>query len=320
MLSAMKLKQVQKWTEDKREIQALISAYLVVNAENHRGLMYHIGNNRELSEAMTIGGIDDWPRLYKDWLSECDAFFDMLTHVRTLDQQVYAASLPLLNNLRFAQDTQDIDLTLVRHFLRRTLLNNFEVPQSEPEGSINQLIEQCRFLFQFPHFVFALKVLIPCVLIYRTTPSVLLRWSLEGDIESLEKLLRLDSNLHNLPEVRQIWENECRYRQGYRYAALVKAMAEPVVTKISLRNIKIAIATFIEYVFKRTDHPISRREIRNLFDAYARDLDVSLIDLDLPEGEGAFGRAINRENKRWKETDVTLPPRKNTLSSSSKST
>jgi hypothetical protein len=307
----MEMKKVKEWTEGKPEIQALISAYLVINAENLFGLIYHIGNNNKLSEAMPIGDINLWPKLYKEYLSHIDDSIDVLKNVKTLDKKIYADSLPFLKYIGLAKDYKDIDLKLVGNWFRTFMLNDFKVSKPEPKQTTEQFIEKAGFLFQSQFFNFTLKILIPCVLVYSTTPFVLLRWSLEGDIESMRKLLTLDSNLLNLSEIRQIWEEENRDRKNYRSISLVKALSEPVIAKITLKDVKIAIATLIEFIFNITNNSISRSEIRNLFDAYANDLHAfglaeNLIDLDLPEEDGSFSRAINRENQRWKEIHVTL--------------
>ena len=302
----MKLRRVEEWTKGKPEIQALASAFLVVNAENIFSLMYHIGSNPEFAELLSID-IDYWESLYHDLMSKCDRLFDAVTNVKSLDPSTYAESAPLLDSLKFAKELKDIDLLLVLDWIRKTLLDNFVFPDSEPKLPRSQLFEGYRVLFQSAHIVFALKILIPCILIYRTTPFVLLRRAMNCDIEALENLLSLDTNLQNIREIRQIWEKKSRYRENLIYSDLVKSQSKPVVKKIKLKGIKIAIATAIEYLFKRTGHPISRNEIRDLFDAYTRDVKKIEIDQDLPDSEDGFSRAINRENKRWKAALETLP-------------
>lgn len=298
----MKLRNVEKWTKGKAELPALLSAFLVVNTEKFLSVIYHFSENRKLSQAMTINGIKDWEDQYRNWITHSDELLSVISKINQHDQIISQDKMPFFRDMVKADDSVDFNLSETCSFIKTELLDDFDIPDTEIEEDENQLIIKCEPLIQSLQFIFFTKIFMPCVLIYRTTPFILLRSSFDGDIESLRKLLTLDNNLQRVPEVMSIWEEESRFTNSPRYQSLVKALSESVVSKITIKNIKITFATLIEHSFKLASSPISRTTIRELFDSYAIDCNNEMIDTDLPESEEAFSRAINRENKRWKES------------------
>lgn len=150
-----------------------------------------------------------------------------------------------------------------------------------------------------PEGLFFLKVVFPCWILYAEHHSYLLRKARQGDIESLEKILRLDKTLTGDRLInRQLMESISA--DPFKFDRITKAIASKPKEQSTLPRIKIFLAGFISVLSEFFGHKFTAPEIQSLFDAVAIDYGYDeLRDPDLPDSPEAFSKAIQRERTFW---------------------
>lgn len=135
--------------------------------------------------------------------------------------------------------------------------------------------------FFSPEFHFFIKVFIPCLILHRTSPAVLLRRSRNGDIDCLEKLLQLDSSIIFDERIAQL-THRLRDTTPSKHRRIIESPSKPAGRKVNIQKIKIFFSEYISYLSREVDHALTEPEIRALFDAVAKDRGTADIDTDLP--------------------------------------
>ena len=150
---------------------------------------------------------------------------------------------------------------------------------------------------------FFILVAAPCWLLYRESATRLYRKARLGNIDALEKLLRLDALLIHDPAIgKQV--QAFRFKNKFStYQFLFDAVFKKPKNKLTRKRMKYAIAGLISAISSLLKHPLTEPEIRDLFDAVQKDMkkDPFAIDHDLPLTPEAFTRAIHRDRAFWIE-------------------
>jgi len=309
----MRLRRVKEWTKGRPAFPALMSAFIVVNADMIFGSMkllaYDKKNSdklfgsrewrachREYAKLFCVDNIETWSRLYSHLLDDtslekfCETFADM----------PIISALPFFEaEVKKLTSLDDLNRPEVTEYIRTHLLDNFIVKIEE--SSVEERLRGLEPLFRIPFVTFTFKIFIPSVIYYQATPAVLMRQAIAGDREALCRLLQLDKNLLSIPELQAVWEPTSRDADSADFEELVRAMKGSPHRSLKPMRVKTAFALFIESLFRLMGQDISRTEIRDLFDCYAQDTKHANIDEDLPTTEDGFDAAIRREKKAWIE-------------------
>jgi hypothetical protein len=295
----MKLERVEEWMQGRAPFPALMSAWLATSAEffyRHMTCMVH---HRKYAMLFNAGQIEEWSRQYRSFLDGLTPENAAQMLPGLLIVQVLPSMLPWFEKMR---SLEDLNQPFITDFVRTYLLEDFNVV--EDESSDEERLRMLAPIFDHPATVFAFKILIPSVIYYQSTPAMLVSRALKGNLYAFACLLRLDSNLVAVPEFHAIWEPLSRDPQNAAFKRLKAALNNPPYKSLKSKRmkirIKVAVAVAIEQLFKIMGQPISRSDIRDLYDRYAQDTKQGIIDEDLPETENGFDEAIRREIKAWK--------------------
>jgi len=147
--------------------------------------------------------------------------------------------------------------------------------------------------------LFFIQVWTPCWLLYGEFPSTLLRSARGGNIEALEKLIRLDSSVIHDKKIAEFLHQARIKESKTTYDLLIKAQLKGPKNKITLQKIKMNFAGLISAVSSGLGRRLSEPEIRSLFDAVSKDTGKGDIDTDIPDSPEAFAKAIQRERQFW---------------------
>ena len=142
-------------------------------------------------------------------------------------------------------------------------------------------------------------VIIPCWVLYQDYPTRLYRKARQGDYESLEKLIRLDSLMIHDPSIGKQIQLLRMKRKRLKFEALLDAVHKRPKSKITRKKIKYAYAGFLSAISSSVKTPLNEPQIRALFDAIAQDYKKNPIDTDLPNSPETFSKAIQRHRKPW---------------------
>ncbi|WP_319409500.1 hypothetical protein [uncultured Desulfosarcina sp.] len=148
--------------------------------------------------------------------------------------------------------------------------------------------------------VFVFFVALPCLVLYRTAPSMLLRAARAGSIEEIVKLARLDSSIIFDKKISE-HVHQLRTRNYNEYQRIMNALVLPPKPQVNSQRIKMILSGLISYRSEGIGTRLTEPEIRDLFDSIAHDSSKGEIeiDTDLPESPEAFSQAILRERKIW---------------------
>lgn len=168
-------------------------------------------------------------------------------------------------------------------------------------------------------YSFIVRVWIPCHLYYGKCPSTLYHEVLSGDFESLEKLLRIDSRLICLPEIAEVFHELLGDRNTEELIAKgLKGLPDDRVDRRKHKMIWLdaiwKVGQLMEAVLGKEQKGLSVVQLRDLFNAFSKDLD-GCGEADIPDDEErlqiAHQRATgHRDDPRRKKRGIgpgTIP-------------
>ena len=147
---------------------------------------------------------------------------------------------------------------------------------------------------------------IPCLLVFQTSPYALYREAVAGDIDSIEKLLRLDPILIHEPAIGQHIQQLRLSNRTNDFERLTSAAHKLAVTDHSeiddaRKRSKVELAAIISALSQLTGKRLTSPKIADLFHKYAKDKkQEGEGDLDIPAGE-SFNKAIRRHVQPWEK-------------------
>lgn len=160
-------------------------------------------------------------------------------------------------------------------------------------------IEKLKKALKRPEMVFFIRVWVPCFFLYGEFPGKLLRKARLGDIDAMEKLLRVDPSAIGDTGICENFHRASGKKNKSEFNILVKALQKKPKGKITQRKTKYSIAGLISALSNRS---LTEPMIRGLFDAVAHDVKKEDIDTSLPDAPEAFSKAIQRQKAFWMHT------------------
>jgi hypothetical protein len=300
----VRLTRVEEWTRGRAAFPALVSVFLVEAAESIYHHMTRIVEHGAYAMLFKGAGGEEWSRMYCQMADPAT-----VARIWELMPGFPGAELRerVVPELRRALRGELWNEGRIVEFLRTKLLDDFH--WVEQECSECERVTLFARVLEMPFVAYACRVVLPCVVYYQSLPGMLLGKAKKGDVKSLVKLLRLDWNLLAVPEVLRIWEGYARDSEGAAFKKLKGMLNKPPYKSSKAARVrtrvKVVVAVWIEELFRGVEEPISRMEIRDLYDRFAQDTRGTLIDEDLPGTENGFDEAIRRERKAW---EVALEP------------
>ena len=155
-------------------------------------------------------------------------------------------------------------------------------------------------LFLHSDFLFIMKIVLPCWLLYGKDHVRLYRRATLGNVNALDELLRLDKIQIQNPRINKWFHHFSKKKQKHKLNTLLKALREPPKQKITPKKVKYMVAGYISVVSELCSERLTAPEIQDLFDAVAIDYHIDeLRDCDLPDSPETFSKAVQRERDFW---------------------
>jgi hypothetical protein len=294
---------LESWEPEKPPIIRIIAQMLAVSAVNCFEILTNVRNNKIL-DPFKIPNPSEWFSFYQkhrylyNYLAETFLNFDGLP-------AIYANTCKLFLQ---KNNNSEKNITKVKDQTKH-LEKIFEIQLKHIEDDIDNapLNEQEKEIVLkkvvSPEFLFLMSVAFPCWFLYQEYHVHIYRKARSGNIESIEKLLRLDKNIIQHPRINK-WITYYSYQEDKRASErLSEAINKPPRSKIALAKEKYRIAGFISLLTELLGSRLSAPEIQSLFDAVAMDYGIDeLRDPNLPDSPEAFEKAVRRERENWKKT------------------
>ncbi len=303
---------VQKWAENKHFFLALIAPLLVANARNLHSGFSHIRDRRFFKLQFPLPPLPPWFAMYRSHRKPLTFLKNLLSEFSVFSKETIELGEAVIEDIRTRRSGKSItpehpltgeDIEHVKNLMQnilsesfRNLKNNFEnIPLAAAVKDDALLMISEREL----ECSFFLLVLAPCWLLYRTTPTILYRKARLGDFDSLEKLLCLDPLMLHDPVISRRIQAFRFNNKNTDYQTLIEATLKRPKAKITLAKIKVTIAGLISVLAITFKLPLEEPDIRDLFDAVAKDAEGKMIDTDLPESPESFYSAFWRDRAVW---------------------
>lgn len=147
---------------------------------------------------------------------------------------------------------------------------------------------------------FFMLVQVPCWLLFQTSPTELYRQARLGNLDALDKLLRLDPLMLHDPMIgKQLLKVRYEGKSSTYRSLLESPLKSP--GKFSQKSLKAGMAGFLSALAAALGQPLTEPEIKRLFDAVAKDRtkDPHAIDESIPDTPESFAKAIRRKRQPW---------------------
>lgn len=303
---------VEKWAENKPFIIALCAPQLVVSTRDINIDFLHLRERRIFNRQFPLPPLSPWFALYRSHRKPLKLLKTILSEFSVYGTETIEFGEAFLEGLRMLSNgvnlkpehpssVEEIEQTKnsMQNMLSESFLDlkrDFDKTPPIPavkEGFLNMFsegeLEGSFFLF----------VIAPCWLLYRTTPTRLYRKARLGDLDALEKLLRLDPLILHDPTVgKQIQAFRFKNKNN-AYQTLLEAPLKRPKAKITRKKMKYAIAGLISAMATSFKFELEEPDIRALFDAVAKDSEDKSIDTDIADSPEAFSKAIQRDRTFW---------------------
>ena len=317
----MKPQKIAKWAENKNPIIAIIAQQCASGADACFDFFSSIKAGERYLGDRPLPPIKKWLSLYRSNRRLQDYF---ITRFRSLGgfYEILAESISALlfqrrYRLKIGTDAfikevrQEIEnlsiddrLELVEAFqksFQEAYLISLDDTESHISGSVDEpLKQQVLSAIKEPEALFLAGVVFPCWILYQVHPAKLFRQARLGNINAMDKLLRIDKAVLHDPKIGEHFYKIANQKKRSQFDRLTQAIQKGPEGKITLQKIKMLIAGFISKASQALGRRLSAPEIRSLFDAIAQDAGRGDIDTDIPDSPEAFAKAIRRERSFWK--------------------
>ena len=292
----------KKWAEGRPVVVAVLAHMYASMAPLAYGLLETVKDDRNFVKEGEQPNLNLWLGLYKKQrkvrtammgiFHDPSGFFNFERDVFSGQENIDSDSTPDDLAQWFSSIfTQEIAKNLLQSYIASQQTTAQQLEKSNPGGIATEIISK-------PEFYFWIRVYLPCWLLYGELPGRLLRKSRQGNIDALDKLIRLDSSTIFDPKI-SILVHSYRAYDKKKHDIIISAFSNPPKTRTTIRRLKAFIAALIKVTSFAFDHELTEPQIRGLFDAIAKDQGTGEIDPHIPDSPHAFYMAIQREVPFW---------------------
>lgn len=303
---------VEKWSKGRPYLIALLAPQVATPAHDINQVFTQFKNRRVFSHQFPLPHLPSWSQLYRSHRKPAGFLRIMFSEFSSFSPE----SVQLADSLsegskelcKNSVGKSPVQITAKDISKAKTLLDNalkesfldIKADFSDESATPSDQAAFSEMLSDMPlESSFFFLVSIPCWLLYRESPTHLYRKARTGDIDAIEKLLRLDALMVHDPMIGQQIQKLRFNRKTSAYRTLLEAPLKSPKAKITRKKMKYAMAGFISALSSIIKPPLTEPEIRSLFDAVAQDSGRGAIDTDLPDSPESFYMAIKRDRDFW---------------------
>ena len=321
------MKHFEEWAKDKSPLIEMASFLVVTSCEPFRELLEKIKDGERIEGYIELPPVKEWLNLYRNhrkiydgvasifvqlndetatmanFYEEVQAGFHMMKQITTSELN------DILNELT-QEDRKELFNT-AKHRLKEVndfILNNIVDDDEEVDAPSDDEKRRIRKLRNKPEMIFFMRVWAPCFLLYGEYPTYLFRKARQGNLDGLEKLLRLDKSVIYDTKIMEIYQKATVSKNRETMTLITKALQNTPKGKIDIQKIKYLFGGFLSVISIALGQKLTAAEIHRLFDAVARDMTDEIVDPDLIASPETFEKAIQRARTFWQV--ISLPDKK----------
>lgn len=246
---------------------------------NHRAFNDEIFAAFNLFPDLTASEIQEGLRLHTKATQE-----EIETDVKEMTKEEQEQFMMFFRGIPFPPDQQSL----------KAMLDNLDTeakPDTEDDADpFDDLLKSATGQFY-------IRVWLPCWILHRIYPQLLLRQARLSDQDALDKILRLDKSIVHDPGIAAVWHDIMHNGTRSNKNRFTNAMADGPKGKLSHKTMRIGLAGLISQFALLFQCRVTAPEIAKLFDAISQ-VRAGRIDTHLPKSPQAVYQGIYR-NSDW---------------------
>ena len=311
------MSKINEWAKGKPLPLAMVAIELAFDAEYCFECSEQIKKREGFFDKVPMPTLDEWMDLYKNHHRIFDLFDDIFIDSRGLVESAKDFTGMLSEGLR---EIKKIGLESIKEEysrlnedekglfeetleeIKEELDKIYKLQIKDIDSDINyekdeELENRIKKNLHKPEIRFLYQVFTPCFLLYKSFPSRLLRKARKGDMKYIENLIRLDSSIIYDKKIAELIHIKRKNKMIKDKISL--SIANGINEKVTRKKMKMNLAGLISFFSMKVGRQLKESEIRDLFDAIAKDKGKGDIDEDIPDSPESFGKAIQRERRNW---------------------
>lgn len=271
---------LKTWCRDKPDLVSVFAKTLLIELEELSQTLSHLRQKGE-TETPYLIPLNKWILFYRNHRHIRNYFLSLLPNgVETLNQKQNEPK-KLLEQFNTHLGNPGEGLKLVEELIGGLI----DSDNPEDEARLTDFNSCREFLF---------RVQIPCWFAWNTTPAQLLRKARQGDRSAILDLIQLDKSMVAEPRVAEVWHRLVTDAALHPTAVAAMKKKPPAV---SVGKLKASVGAVLWLAAEASGYKMTTTELRNAFDAVARDKFGQPIDTDIPDDDAAFYQAVIRQRK-----------------------
>lgn len=296
--------EIEKWAIDKPPLVAAMSIYFAFSADPLIEIIENACRGK-LLDGFKVPPVKIWLKLYRNHRHVKN---HVVSHLKGADyfsktQATLYEDLTSKRKKKPKQNTKNEIERMRKEFLQVTIdAIKADINNEVVEGICPKTIDS---LFQ-PELLFIFNVLFPCRFLYNEHPTFLLRKARTGDLDAIDKLLRLDKAVICDARISEQIFRLSKLATNHYFEKVIVALNSPPrnttdkKTVVSKKKANYIMAGLVSLISEILGQRLKEKEIRALFEAVALDNGTyDTIEQDLALTPGAFSQAIRRERILW---------------------
>ncbi len=310
------MNKIEKWCNNKPYLLAIAAPHIVASSKSCYELLLKWKSGKQLTDLETPTDLDQWINLYKNHkrVEEC------LKHLFMQFGEVAEVAIDFFDLFKLnRKERKRLGSEKFNQLIREELIKlspeewwelhdmwiaflkiSLDMLENDVLGELDEeTIRYIKEMFNQPEILFYIRLQIPCWLFYGELPAFLLRKARLGNIDAIEKMLRLDPSLINDAKIKRIFHNSAWSGKKSTASRISSALTKTPTKRISLKRVKSSAAGLISALAKLLYVKLTAPEIRKLFDAVAEMSGQGEIDIDLPESPIGLSKVVQHESQFW---------------------
>lgn len=301
--------ELKKWAKKHPPVISIFAAYAVSSIKAFSKYLPLSKHKTILINPDLIPNVKSWLALYKKSRQIRDVIIDCLKQVEDFAEMLGYSWEYILRHPNWYEEGKKELQSLPDHEFIKILKHSkmiiseiqdeiFSDLDTDPEEPIEEDIAD---LFSLPEVQFAFSVIIPCYIFYGDHPGKYFKKAQKGDMDSIEKILRIDPSALGDPRIFEHFHFASKQKNRSDFNTIISALRNPPKGKTDLQKIKYKVAGLISGLAELIKYKLPSPEIEKLFEALSVDFnqpDLKLVETD-DIYEDSIARNIRREKEFW---------------------
>jgi hypothetical protein len=260
------LENIRDWTEGKDRIFCVLALLIAIFEDDILESSEIVKRGYRVEGDIPLPHLKNWLKMYRNHQKVIIGVFNALSANNPAAEKLNDFYKEVVRG-KLSSPTKLVNFL---DLIETEVINIYREKKNEQQEETKK--KRITELSNVKEIIFLLRVLFPCVTIYRVFPIDLLRNAESGDNESLKNLLRLDKSAIFHPKIREMIHQAQAEKKQERIYIIKKAFGSRPVVTMNPQKIRSSLAGLIQLISIRTKQKITVSEIYRLFNAIELDM------------------------------------------------